>query len=165
MVTFFYFSLPIPWTWFQVVLSVFRWLPKSTLARCARGFILNNDDAHNTPGLKGCRKCTIMRQKPFYILIYIPKPPVVVCKRWERLTGDDTLWKRLDLGLAAVPAGACWVNGSCTFSQSFYIVNHLKVSLAQSCQGVALYCGWLGRLWLKIFSLLRSQTRSGDKSD
>jgi len=48
----------------EVVLSVFRWLPKSTLARCAR-----------------------------------------VCKRWERLTGDDTLWKRLDLGLAAVPAG------------------------------------------------------------
>ena len=30
----------------------------------------------------------------------------VVCKRWDRLTGDDTLWKRLDLGLAAVPAGA-----------------------------------------------------------
>ena len=109
MVTFFYFSLPIPWTWFQVVLSVFRWLPKSTLARCARGFILNNDDAHNTPGLKSCRRCIIMRQKPFYILIYIPKPPVAVCKRWERLTGDDTLWKRLDLGLAAVPAGACWV--------------------------------------------------------
>jgi len=48
----------------EVVLSVFRWLPKSTLARCAR-----------------------------------------VCKRWERLTGDDTLWKRLDLGLAAVPPG------------------------------------------------------------
>ena len=103
--------------------------------------------------------------RKFFLLIYIPKPPVAVCKRWERLTGDDTLWKRLDLGLAAVPAGACWVNGSCTFSQSFYIVNHLKVSLAQSCQGVALYCGWLGRLWLKIFSLLRSQTRSGDKSD
>ena len=29
-----------------------------------------------------------------------------VCKRWEQLTGDDTLWKRLDLGLTAVYAGA-----------------------------------------------------------
>lgn len=48
----------------EVVLSVFRWLPKSTLARCAR-----------------------------------------VCKRWLRLTADETLWRRLDLGLATVPPG------------------------------------------------------------
>ena len=57
------------------------------------------------------------------------------------------------------------VGSLCTFSQSFYIVNHPKVSLVQFCRGAAPYCGWLGLLWLKIFSLLRSQTRSGDKSD
>jgi len=48
----------------EVILGVFRWLPKSTLARCAR-----------------------------------------VCKRWLRLTADETLWKRLDLGLAKVTPG------------------------------------------------------------
>lgn len=48
----------------EVVLSVFRWLHKGTLARCA-----------------------------------------LVCKRWYRLSGDESLWRRLDLGLATVPPG------------------------------------------------------------
>jgi len=48
----------------EVVLSVFRWLHKGTLARCA-----------------------------------------LVCKRWWRLSGDESLWRRLDLGLATVPPG------------------------------------------------------------
>eukprot|EP00092_Neocalanus_flemingeri_P025066 GFUD01027182.1.p1 GENE.GFUD01027182.1~~GFUD01027182.1.p1 ORF type:complete len:514 (+),score=163.99 GFUD01027182.1:108-1649(+) len=48
----------------EVVLSVFRWLHKGTLARCA-----------------------------------------LVCKRWYRLSSDESLWRRLDLGLATVPPG------------------------------------------------------------
>jgi len=48
----------------EVVLSVFKWLHKGTLARCA-----------------------------------------LVCKRWCRLSTDESLWKRLDLGLATVPPG------------------------------------------------------------
>jgi len=48
----------------EVVLHVFRWLPKCTLAKCA-----------------------------------------LVCKRWRRLSLDDSLWKRLDLGLKTLPAG------------------------------------------------------------
>jgi len=48
----------------EVVLSVFRWLHKGTLARCA-----------------------------------------LVCKRWYRLSTDESLWKRLDLGLTTVPSG------------------------------------------------------------
>ena len=42
---------------------------------------------------------------PFYHLGALVSIFCEVCKRWERLTGDDTLWKRLDLGLAAVPQG------------------------------------------------------------
>ena len=49
----------------EVVLLVFRWLPKCTLARLAR-----------------------------------------VCKRWLLLSQDESLWRRLDLGLATLPAGA-----------------------------------------------------------
>jgi len=45
----------------EVILLVFKWLPKSTLARSA-----------------------------------------AVCKRWCRLVKDDTLWKRLDLGLRSI---------------------------------------------------------------
>jgi len=48
----------------EVFLSMFRWLPKSTLARCAR-----------------------------------------VCKRWQRLTVDESLWRRLDLGMVTVIPG------------------------------------------------------------
>merc|ERR1719412_976321 len=48
----------------EVVLLVFKWLPKCTLAKSAR-----------------------------------------VCKRWLRLSQDESLWRRLDLGLATVPAG------------------------------------------------------------
>lgn len=48
----------------EVVLQFFRWLPKSTLARCG-----------------------------------------LVCKRWRRLSLDETLWKRLDLGLKTLPPG------------------------------------------------------------
>jgi len=48
----------------EVVLQFFRWLPKSTLARCG-----------------------------------------VVCKRWRRLSLDESLWKRLDLGLKTLPPG------------------------------------------------------------
>ena len=28
-----------------------------------------------------------------------------MCKRWLRLSQDESLWRRLDLGLATVPAG------------------------------------------------------------
>jgi hypothetical protein len=28
-----------------------------------------------------------------------------VCKRWYRLSQDDSLWKRLDLGVRTVPPG------------------------------------------------------------
>jgi len=48
----------------EVVLHVFRWLPKCTLAKGA-----------------------------------------LVCKRWRRLSLDESLWKRLDLGLKTLPAG------------------------------------------------------------
>lgn len=48
----------------EIVLLVFRWLPKVTLAKCA-----------------------------------------LVCKRWYRLCQDESLWKRLDLGLRTVPPG------------------------------------------------------------
>jgi len=48
----------------EVALNVFKWLPKCSLAKCAR-----------------------------------------VCKRWNRLTQDESLWRRLDRGLAIVPAG------------------------------------------------------------
>jgi len=48
----------------EIVLSVFRWLHKGTIARCA-----------------------------------------LVCKRWYRLSTDESLWRRLDLGLITVPAG------------------------------------------------------------
>jgi len=48
----------------ELVLSVFKWLPKCTLAKCAR-----------------------------------------VCKRWLKVTQDESLWRRLDLGLVTVPAG------------------------------------------------------------
>eukprot|EP00088_Acartia_fossae_P001725 TRINITY_DN10687_c0_g1_i1.p1 TRINITY_DN10687_c0_g1~~TRINITY_DN10687_c0_g1_i1.p1 ORF type:complete len:490 (+),score=66.64 TRINITY_DN10687_c0_g1_i1:38-1507(+) len=48
----------------EVVLLVFKWLPKCTLARCA-----------------------------------------VVCRRWCRLIKDDSLWKRVDLGIRTVRPG------------------------------------------------------------
>ena len=48
----------------EVALNVFKWLPKCSLAKCAR-----------------------------------------VCKRWNRLTQDESLWRRLDRGLTTVPAG------------------------------------------------------------
>ena len=48
----------------ELILRVFRWLSKSTLAKCAR-----------------------------------------VCKTWHRLSADESLWRRLDLGLSSVPAG------------------------------------------------------------
>eukprot|EP00092_Neocalanus_flemingeri_P001387 GFUD01001480.1.p1 GENE.GFUD01001480.1~~GFUD01001480.1.p1 ORF type:complete len:248 (+),score=81.07 GFUD01001480.1:101-844(+) len=56
----------------EVVLSVFRWLHKGTLARCA-----------------------------------------LVCKRWYRLSSDESLWRRLDLGLATVPPPA-WRPAGCS---------------------------------------------------
>ena len=48
----------------ELILNVFRWLPKSTLAKCAR-----------------------------------------VCKNWNRLSSDESLWRRLDPGLSSVQAG------------------------------------------------------------
>jgi len=48
----------------EIILSIFRWLPKSSLAKCAR-----------------------------------------VCKTWHRLSSDESLWRRLDLGVSSVPAG------------------------------------------------------------
>jgi len=48
----------------EVILAVFKWLPKCILARCAR-----------------------------------------VCKRWHRLTLDESLWRRLDLGMKSVVPG------------------------------------------------------------
>ena len=66
----------------EVVLSVFRWLHKGTLARCALG-----NEATNT-------------LSPIYYPVYF-----LVCKRWWRLSGDESLWRRLDLGLATVPPG------------------------------------------------------------
>jgi len=48
----------------EVILAVFKWIPKGILTRCAR-----------------------------------------VCKRWNRLTVDESLWRRLDLGIASVTPG------------------------------------------------------------
>jgi len=48
----------------EVVLHIFKWLPKTSLARCA-----------------------------------------LVCKRWRRLVKDDSLWKRVDLGLRNIQPG------------------------------------------------------------
>jgi len=48
----------------ELILRIFKWLSKSTLAKCAR-----------------------------------------VCKTWHRLTADESLWRRLDLGLSSVPPG------------------------------------------------------------
>jgi len=48
----------------EVVLNVFKWLPKSTLSRCS-----------------------------------------LVCKRWRRLVKDESLWKRVDLGLRNILPG------------------------------------------------------------
>merc|ERR1719192_143196 len=48
----------------ELILSVFKWLPKSTLAKCSR-----------------------------------------VCKKWCRVTQDETLWRRLDMGVCTVPPG------------------------------------------------------------
>jgi len=48
----------------EIVLNVFKWLPKGSLARCA-----------------------------------------LVCKRWCRLIKDDSLWKRIDLGLRNIRPG------------------------------------------------------------
>lgn len=48
----------------EVVLHIFKWLPKTSLARCA-----------------------------------------LVCKRWRRLVKDDSLWKRMDLGLRNIQPG------------------------------------------------------------
>ena len=48
----------------EIVLQVFRWLPKSTLAKCA-----------------------------------------LVSKRWLKITQDESLWRRLDLGMRTVSSG------------------------------------------------------------
>jgi len=48
----------------EIVLLVFKWLPKGSLARCS-----------------------------------------VVCKRWHRLSKDESLWKRVDLGLKNIRPG------------------------------------------------------------
>ena len=96
-----------------MVLSVFRWLPKSTLARCARG---------------NSRYCSVSASGNALYCTCI-KTSCAVCKRWDRLTGDDTLWKRLDLGLAAVPAGA--------LSKSF----NLHIALHQGVLGTVLSRG------------------------
>ena len=48
----------------EIVLHVFKWLPKTTLAKCA-----------------------------------------LVSKRWLKITQDESLWRRLDLGLRTVPPG------------------------------------------------------------
>ena len=81
--------------------------------------------SHNAPGLSVPKNIWGWDKIPLSYWFKNQKLPAAVCKRWERLTGDDTLWKRLDLGLASVPAGACWVindDSSCTFSQSLYNV-------------------------------------------
>ena len=65
--------------------------------------------SHNAPGLSVQKNIWGWNKIPLSYWCKNQKLPAAVCKRWERLTGDDTLWKRLDLGLAAVPAGACWV--------------------------------------------------------
>jgi len=48
----------------EIILLVFKWLPKCSLARCAS-----------------------------------------VCKRWSRLVKDETLWKRVDLGIKTIRPG------------------------------------------------------------
>ena len=65
--------------------------------------------SHNAPGLSVPKNIWVWDKIPLSYWFKNKRLPAAVCKRWERLTGDDTLWKRLDLGLASVPAGACWV--------------------------------------------------------
>lgn len=48
----------------ELLISVLKWVPKCTLAKCAR-----------------------------------------VSKRWHKVTQDESLWRRLDLGVVTVPAG------------------------------------------------------------
>ena len=67
----------------ELVLSVFKWLPKCTLAKCARGTNGKYSQVYNN---------TL-------------NPPNLVCKRWLKVTQDESLWRRLDLGLVTVPAG------------------------------------------------------------
>lgn len=49
----------------EIILMIFRWLPKIALTRCA-----------------------------------------LVCKRWHRLSADETLWTRLDCSMKVLEPGA-----------------------------------------------------------
>ena len=87
----------------EVALNVFKWLPKCSLAKCAR-----------------------------------------VCKRWNRLTQDESLWRRLDRGLTTVPAGVIgqvlnrdstagfMVSKIINFSGSFPRVQHTQIGKINS---------------------------------
>ena len=45
----------------------------------------------------------LIKYFPFILILY--SFSLSVCKRWLRLSQDESLWRRLDLGLATVPAG------------------------------------------------------------
>ena len=90
----------------EVVLLVFKWLPKCTLAKSARGEspqIIKNL-------LLGIRNLFSEEADEILYLLHIIQSYInsffcAVCKRWLRLSQDESLWRRLDLGLATVPAG------------------------------------------------------------
>ena len=71
----------------EVALNVFKWLPKCSLAKCAR-----------------------------------------VCKRWNRLTQDESLWRRLDRGLTTVPAGVIGQVKNRESTSGIMVSNKIKFS-------------------------------------
>ncbi len=60
----------------------------------------------------------------------------LVCKRWYRLSQDDSLWKRLDLGLRTVPPGVV--------GQAIHTADYFSASLL--------------RIWIRILIILLSES-------
>ena len=88
----------------EVVLLVFKWLPKCTLAKSARGespLIIKHLYYLGIRKLFSEEADKILSIYLHIIFLF----SLSVCKRWLRLSQDESLWRRLDLGLATVPAG------------------------------------------------------------